>query len=229
MNISAHISINELIDAKENISPLFALAIMATPAHRFDFSHDNPQWKTSDISKPEVLEHHIAESFKKNRRKWGFGGWGEHRHFYSQSERQGDEHIHLGLDIWLPEATEIYAPFTGIVHGFQDHAHTKGSGPTIITQHAIGDATFWILFGNLSQDSLEGIKVGKVVRSGDKIARIGAKHENGGWPPHVHLQIISDMTGHVGEFPQYVRQSEKERYLQICPNPESLIRPFLVT
>ena len=202
------------------------MELMATSAHRFDFSKHNHDLKYIAINDPEVLDRHICDTLQKNRRRWGYGGWGEHRTFY-ESEGVSNQDIHLGLDIWLPADTPIYAPFTGTIHGYQDHADRKGSGPTIVTRHAIGETTFWILFANLSKNSLESVKVGKTVRSGDEIARVGAKHENGGWPAHVHLQIISDMTGHIDHFPQYAKQSEKEHYLRICPNPESLIAPFL--
>ena len=55
---------------------------------------------------------------------------------------------------------------------------------------------FYTLYGHLSRDSLDGLSPGKPVRRGERIAYIGTHEVNGGWPPHLHLQIIGDMLGH---------------------------------
>lgn len=225
-----HISINELIDAKENISPLIPLSILSTPPVRFDLSRHNQALTASDIDNPDRFDHYIQAVLKKSNATWGYGGWGEDRRFYESSEGGREyRNIHLGLDIWLPAGTSIHAPFAGTIYNFTEDKNPKGSGPMIMTEHAIDKTPFWILYANVGASSLEGLLRGKIVRSGDKIAVVGSKKENGGWPSHLHLQLICDIGKYDGAFPEYARQSDKENMLRVCPDPESLIAPFLVS
>lgn len=222
------ISIADLIDAKENISPLFTLALLATPPARIDFSRDNPHAKHIDIAKGD-LQNHITETLKKSGSKWGYGGWGEDRTFYeSEKGERRYRAIHLGIDIWLPEGTSIHTPMTGTIHSFKHNTAPLSNGPTIVTEHAIDGIPLWILYGNLSKDSLGRLREGATVRSGDQVGSVGGTHENGGWPSHVHVQIVSDIGKNMGHFPAYAKHAEKEHYLLLCPNPVSLIAPFLV-
>ncbi|HEY4526675.1 MAG TPA: peptidoglycan DD-metalloendopeptidase family protein [Candidatus Paceibacterota bacterium] len=231
MNTGKYIAINELIDAKENISPLFPLELLTTPPHRFDFSKKNPALSNVNMERPETLAALIDETLKQQHKLWGYGGWGEDRFLYQASPlfKAGQEYrsIHLGIDIWLPEGTSLHAPFAGTVHSFQNNQNFLDYGPTIITEHRIGDTSFYILYGHLSTESLGKIRGGQIVRAGDEIATIGKMHENGNWPSHVHLQLITDMGGKKGDFPGVAKPSEKDLYLKLCPNPESLLRPFL--
>ena len=49
-----------------------------------------------------------------------------------------------------------------------------------------------------------------------KLAEIGDDLVNGSWPPH--FQVISDMSGYRGDFPGVCKPSEREAYLQGCPD-----------
>ncbi len=221
-----------MLDSRENIAPLFPMKILSSRPLRFDFSRNNPAIRTVDMSQPEQLEAHITEALRRSGRSWGYGGWGEDRFLYQSSPlfKSGQEYrsIHLGIDIWLPPGTPIYTPMTGKVHSFADNQHFLDYGPTIITEHEIGGVRFYILYGHLSRSSLARLKLGQTLRYGDNIATIGERSENGSWPPHVHLQLIADMGEKKGDYPGVAKPSEKARYLQLCPNPESLIAPFLV-
>jgi len=48
---------------------------------------------------------------------------------------------------------------------------------------------------------IDGLYAGKAVARGERIGRIGDSDVNGGWPPHLHLQIIGDLLGMEGDFP----------------------------
>src|SRR5438128_1119158 len=108
-----NISLEEIINARENIAPLFPLELLATPPHRFDFSKNNRDIKKIDMNDVESLESHIEDTLKKNHKRWGLGGWGEDRFLYQVSPlfKAGAEYrcIHLGLDIWLPMGTPLFA------------------------------------------------------------------------------------------------------------------------
>jgi hypothetical protein len=53
--------------------------------------------------------------------------------------------------------------------------------------------------------------------------------ENGQWPPHLHFQIVVDMEipiaiGRKGDYPGVCKLSEKEKYLNNCPNPDLILQ-----
>ena len=132
------------------------------------------------------------------------------------------------MDIWLPPGTPIYVPFTGTIHAFKDAGPNHASSPSIITEHRIGDVPFYILFSHFSSKALDGIKEGATIRSGDRIASVAGEEENAELPPHFHIQLITDLSGHKADFPEVARLSEKNKYMNVCANPESLLSPFMV-
>lgn len=78
--------------------------------------------------------------------------------------------------------------------------------------------TFWVLHGHLSTESLTMVEVGKTVKKGELIATIGNEQENGGWPPHVHLQISYDEPVN-NDLPGVVKLANREAALKIYPDP----------
>lgn len=156
------------------------------------------------------------------------GGYDEDRGIYDSDVFAGDgterRTVHLGIDIFAPAGTAVFAPVEGCVHSFQDNNNIKDYGPTLILEHTPEPGlTFWSLYGHLSRDSLDGLHPGKVFARGDTIARLGDATVNGGWSPHLHFQLILDLGGRAGDFPGVFRRSERVAWKQVCPDP----RPFL--
>ncbi len=52
---------------------------------------------------------------------------------------------------------------------------------------------FFTLYGHLGAEVLTDLQPGMAVASGAQIATIGDSTVNGGWPPHLHFQIIADL------------------------------------
>lgn len=156
------------------------------------------------------------------------GGYNEHRGIYTGSAlfggvaHGGDEPrvIHLGLDIWTDAGTPVAAPLGGTVHSFADNDHFGDYGATIILEHP---GPFWTLWGHLARRSLGELYTGRRIARGQVFAWVGEPHENGGWPPHLHVQKISDMLGLAGDYPGVARLSERERWLALCPDPSELV------
>src|SRR5438094_1116016 len=127
------------------------------------------------------------------------GRYGEARLLYTSPEfgnaDAGEEcrTIHLGVDLFAPAGTPVHAPLDGVVHAFADNAAPLDYGPAIILQHATGAEPFYTLYGHLSRESLDGLRVGQRIARGDRFAAIGTAGVNGGWPPHLHLQLIVDL------------------------------------
>lgn len=152
----------------------------------------------------------------------GVGGYGEERGIYHAEAFAGIDEprtLHLGLDIFAPAGTEVFAPRDGVVHSFADNARPQDYGPTIVIDH--GD--IFALYGHLSRESLDGLFVGKVFKAGDRLGWLGAAHVNGDWPPHLHFQLIRDMMGLKGDFIGACKVSERDKWLVHCPDP----KPFL--
>ncbi len=168
---------------------------------------------------------------QQNRAAVAYGGYGEHRIFYDQSPlfnngQTAARCIHLGLDLWAPTGAKVYAPLQGRVHSFRYNDQVLDYGATIILTHELQEQVFHTLYGHLSLESLAGLTVGMVVAKGEAFASLGARHENGGWVPHLHFQVILDMEGREGDFPGVVAKADAARYMAICPDPISFL-PFL--
>ena len=161
------------------------------------------------------------------RGKAGIGGYFENRAIYRRSAHYDGEEarsLHLGLDIWMPAGTPLYSPLSGTIHSLQDNQGFGNYGPTIITEHKLENETFFLLYGHLDGESLQHWTPGDTVEKGQRIARIGDFPGNGDWPPHLHLQMMTDMLGHQGDFPGVAAPSERDYYLQICINPEYILK-----
>jgi 4-aminobutyrate aminotransferase-like enzyme/Ser/Thr protein kinase RdoA (MazF antagonist) len=162
----------------------------------------------------------------------GIGRYNEARLVYTagQFEVPFDElpesrTVHLGLDLYMPVHTRVYAPLDGRVHSFNHNSDPLDYGPTIIIEHRTDDGDrFYTLYGHLSPESLNGLKVDMPVSKGQPIAHIGDTASNGGWPPHLHFQIITDLLGESGNFPGAARQGMRDIWLNISPDPNIILK-----
>jgi 4-aminobutyrate aminotransferase-like enzyme/Ser/Thr protein kinase RdoA (MazF antagonist) len=137
-----------------------------------------------------------------------------------------DEHrtIHIGLDLFAPAGTPVYAPLAGTVHAFHDNAALLDYGPLIILRHTTDDGVeFFTLYGHLSKESLVGKRVGAPVAAGEQIATLGTPDVNVGWTPHLHLQIIVDLLGLGTDFPGVARPGQRRVWTALCPDPNLLV------
>lgn len=158
----------------------------------------------------------------------GIGGYAEHRTIYAVSPHfdAGEEprRLHLGIDVWGEAGTQVYTPLNGHIHSFRFNDHFGDYGATIILQHQLDGSIFHTLYGHLSISNLKGLYERMPVKAGDPLAYFGMPAENGGWPPHLHFQIIEDMQGLRGDYPGVCRYSEKEKYLKNCPDPDLILQ-----
>jgi murein DD-endopeptidase MepM/ murein hydrolase activator NlpD len=155
------------------------------------------------------------------------GGYAEERSNYTQPlfAPAGEEPrtIHLGIDIFAPAGADVLAPLSARVHSAQINDNPGDYGPTIILEHTAGSEKFHTLYGHLSRDSLKGLKPGAAFMAGEPFAQLGTKRENGGWPPHLHFQILLDIGKAKGDYPGVCKRSEQDRWLPICPDPRLLL------
>lgn len=174
------------------------------------------------ISDINSLSDYIQKESSGRNKKFAYGGYLEERNVYKNAKLFGSAEprtIHIGLDIWCEAGTPVVIPIDGYVHSFQDNNRNGDYGPTIITKHFLGEESFFLLFGHLSQISLFTLKEGKFIRKGEKLADLGTFEENGNWPPHLHFQIVKDIEGYKGDYPGVAKKTELDHYLDNCPDP----------
>lgn len=201
-----------------------------------DFSATNPDLapgRNLDLTDTAQFTAYVFGKLRTAGAKVGVGGYNEHRVIYRWSEHfnsseEAAREIHLGIDFWADAGTPVFAPLDGVVHSFQDNDNFGDYGPTIILEHsnAVGrrsDGSRYSLYGHLTRQSLEGLYKGKVFKAGDKLGEIGPYPENGDWPPHLHFQLMTDMLGLKGDFPGVCSLTDREKFLSICPNPNTLL------
>ncbi len=161
----------------------------------------------------------------------GIGRYNEVRRLYSSDifKTPGNDSpewrtIHLGIDLFVEPGSPVLAPLDGIVHSARGNSGSLDYGPTVILEHAVSeDLKFFTLYGHLSEDSLIGMDEARIIRKGDQIGRIGRLSENGGWPPHLHFQVISDMLDNTGDFPGVAPPSRRRVMLSLCPDPNLIL------
>ena len=137
--------------------------------------------------------------------------------------------VHMGHDIFAEPGAEVRAPLSGKVVSVKDNADRLDYGPTVILEHETPHGPVWTLYGHLERASVAALSEGDAVAAGDVIARVGPYPENGDWPPHLHFQIMTDLLGHLGDFPGVAAPREVDVWGSFVPDPNLLLRIPLET
>ncbi len=132
--------------------------------------------------------------------------------------------IHLGVDLWTASGTDVLAVLDGEIHSFKDNTNFGDYGPTILLEHCYEKFTFYTLYGHLSRESLEKIKVGDFIKKGEVIAQLGSADVNGDYSPHLHFQVIMNIQDKLGDYPGVCSRSELSFFSENCPDPNLLLK-----
>jgi 4-aminobutyrate aminotransferase-like enzyme/Ser/Thr protein kinase RdoA (MazF antagonist) len=179
-----------------------------------------------------LLTERVFGAMRSANVKLAIGRYDEPRLIYTAPEFGSDadsvaEHrtIHLGLDLFAQVGTPVFAPLNGIVRAWADNESPQDYGPVIVLRHQTDDgAEFFTLYGHLSRKSLDKLTVGREVKAGEKIATLGPAAVNGGWTPHLHFQIVTDLLQLDTNFPGVARASQRSVWRALCPDPNLLAR-----
>ncbi|MFN8390484.1 MAG: peptidoglycan DD-metalloendopeptidase family protein [Bdellovibrionota bacterium] len=207
-------------------APVVPYEVGTHSAVHLDLSVNNQELKQAKITPTEGLAEYVERAITSRGATLGYGGYLEERALYGTSEHfEGAEPrtIHLGIDIWVSAGTPIFSPLDGKIHSFQENKNFLDYGPTILIEHDLGGAQLITLYGHLSRESLSGLFVGKPITRGEPIASLGDKSVNGGWPPHLHFQLIVDPGEWKGDYPGVGERSKLDFYRQNCPDPMCLL------
>ncbi|MBU4217165.1 peptidoglycan DD-metalloendopeptidase family protein [Candidatus Parcubacteria bacterium] len=229
MHSSKSLEVKRLLkDISSEIGEIFPFNLNEKRATIFDFSCQDEKLEKVDVGNPESFSQYISDEIGNQDARYGIGRYDEDRIIYRKSDlfksKEESRTIHLGIDIWVEAGVEISTPLDSIVHSFQDNDAFGDYGPTLILEHFINGVKFWTLYGHLSRSSMSDWVVGKIFHKGDKVGTIGNYKENGGWPSHLHFEIITDLMGKSGDFPGVAAKSKKEFYLDVCPDPNLILK-----
>lgn len=203
------------------IHRLFSEALTSTNSIELDLSAANTELSASIYGETAAFCDYITTKLAG---KIGYGGYLEHRVVYESHENFATgaadfRNIHLGMDFWTTAGTPVFAPLHGLVHSFQVNPGSGNYGPTIILHHPL--EKLYSLYGHLATEDLRTLKVGDEVAAGQLLCHLGEPEENGGWPPHLHFQLIRDMQGMCGDYPGVCSKRDFAFYANNCPDPAS--------
>jgi 4-aminobutyrate aminotransferase-like enzyme/Ser/Thr protein kinase RdoA (MazF antagonist) len=213
-------------------APVLDVDVRTEPCHVFDLSIGSA-FLGADPANAEspALTAAIECELKKVNATVGIGRYDEPRGLYTsalfaRSSNPTDERrtIHIGIDLFVPPGANVHAPLAGVIHTIADNRNPLDYGPMVILKHTMDQSdTFFTLYGHLSRESIKKISVGQTIQEGQVFAQIGNAQENGGWAPHLHLQLIADLLEMNENFPGVAVASEREIWKSLCPDPNLLL------
>ena len=173
---------------------------------------------------PCILDLKNGKNFQNSGESFSIGKYNEKRLNLYQGAlfEESSRFIHMGIDIGAPSGTIVKSFFDGEIFLFKYNDLKLDYGYTLITKHQFDEKNLFALYGHLSKSSLENKKIGQKIQSGERIATIGKKHENGGWPPHVHFQL-STIEPKECDLPGVVSKEDHELALKIFPDPRLVL------
>lgn len=223
------------------MKPLISILKALPPTKIIDSAIDFSEYIPLDLSvtnqelvefKPEnaaEFEQFISDYLERNNATVAFGGYIEGRALYQRStifknDSIPERNIHIGLDLWTKVDTSVLAPLDGKVHSFKNNIGLGDYGPTIILEHEVESEIFYTLYGHLSLESIENLKVGTFFNKGQKIGNLGNSAINGDYAPHVHFQIIKNIESYFGDYPGVCNTNDLNFYIENCPDPNLLLK-----
>lgn len=194
-----------------------------------DLSITNDVLAKEEIADSSHFEKYIENYLAKNNAKVAFGGYNEIRNLYKRSTvfndpKTEERNIHIGLDLWIKAGTPVLAALDGFIHSFNYNTGVGDYGPTIIIEHKIEKQRFYTLYGHLSLESISNIEIGDIVEKGMQIGTLGDALVNGDYAPHLHFQIIEEISNTFGDYPGVCSKSDLDYYLKNCPDPNLLLK-----
>jgi 4-aminobutyrate aminotransferase-like enzyme/Ser/Thr protein kinase RdoA (MazF antagonist) len=216
----------------KSAASILAVDLRTSPSRVFDLGVGSLMLGADpSAARTPALTERIFGEMKRAGVRVGIGRYNEARPLYSSrlfgsvdnpvSERRT---IHLGVDLFVEPGTALRAPLDGAVHILANKANPQDYGPLVILQHETGEGEeFFTLYGHLTTDTLTGLKVGQRVVRGQEFARVGTSAENGGWAPHVHVQIILDLLELGADFPGVAYASQRAAWTSLSPDPNLLL------
>lgn len=120
---------------------------------------------------------------------FSYGGWLEDRgdFLWGSYLDEGRRYIHLGVDFNVPAGTRVTVDRTcTVIRIDDDYPEEHGWGMRVIVQESQSNVI--IIFGHL--DRQVSVRIDEILEPGTMIGSVGISPYNGGWFPHLHVQVI---------------------------------------
>ncbi|MEO1576015.1 MAG: aminotransferase class III-fold pyridoxal phosphate-dependent enzyme, partial [Pseudomonadota bacterium] len=176
------------------------------------------------------LTRRIEQAMAAAETRFSLGRYLEPRMLYAAAGFGGDDPtqdrrtVHLGVDVFCAAGTPVCAPLAGRIHRVGRLDRPLDYGPVLMLRHDLPDGeSFFTLYGHLAETPALDWNEGDRVDAGTQIASVGAPPGNGGWPAHLHLQLILDDFELGLEFAGVCDPRDTEAYAELCPNPGALL------
>jgi len=227
------LSINEYITRTSSSAfPVLGIPLTTANCKVLDLSVEGEMISGDhNLNRETHLTSRIGNEMETHNADIGIGRYDEPRILYNSplfsntgfSEIE-DRTIHLGIDLFSKAGQPLFSPYDGVFHSLSYNPAPLDYGNVIIIKHSTDQSLpFYTLYGHLGSESLSGKKVGDTVKAGERIAVTGIPGENGGWTPHLHFQIISDISDVNSDFPGVCTPGEREAWKIISPDPNILL------
>ena len=222
-----------LTDQRGNFAAVVAPDIDQSKIELLDLSVGSAEWGGGgpDTFRVAMLGERLGAALRGDEGTLGIGRYNETRCWYGgklfaapSNEMLQQRTVHLGIDIFAPPETPVYAPLSGTVASAKINAGQLDYGPTIVLRHDPDSGPcFYTLYGHLTQDSVVQLDHGSTIKAGTQIGAIGDFPDNGGWPAHLHFQVMADTLGNRGDFPGVSTPAEREIYMSLSPDPNLIL------
>lgn len=204
-----------------------------TAAHKLDLSYgSSTATNTPEAPDTKALNARIADDIGAAGVSCAIGGWGEARPIYNGRAfgRMASDPLalarthHLGIDISVPAGTPLFAPLDGTIWAAGYAADQFDYGGYVILEHTIPTGNkFYSLYGHLDPNSLSHLTAGDTLEAGESLGKIGTYDQNGGWWPHLHLQLMTETPPDGYTPPGACEIQFWEVAKALCPNPAHLL------
>jgi 4-aminobutyrate aminotransferase-like enzyme/Ser/Thr protein kinase RdoA (MazF antagonist) len=213
----------------DELGPVCDVDLRADPITVFDLtpgSTDPICLQPEPIATPMLFERLESEQTVA-----AIGRYDEPRLIYSGDEFAVDtwsgskqRTVHLGIDVFRPAGSPLYAPLDGRVFSMGNDGFEGGYGVVIILEHEPAPGlVFHTLYGHLSLADLDRLAPGQELKRGDVVGHMGEPAENGGWTPHVHFQLITNMLDWQSSFPGVAIADHRDVWTSLCPDPNLIL------
>lgn len=218
------------LSRRKGFSPLVDPEPAGRPPLILDLGVASPEvgvgWTPQDT---DCITRNLFRTIGEEGTDTGIGRYAEYRLVYDSDDFvdfSGHRRtLHLGLDVFQPAGSPVYAPLAGTVHSMADYPAKFDYGGILILRHETGTGhAFYTLYGHLDPDSLLHLTPGDPVGEGRQLGRMGDSTRNGDWPPHVHFEIITDLLGYGNTFLGVGSHAHRDVWLSLCPDPNLILR-----
>ena len=132
--------------------------------------------------------------------------------------------LHLGVDVFLPAGEPILAPLDGVVRdvAFRPARATGAASWCSTTRPPDGDPLPHALRTPRPRHRRAAHTRRRAPR-GDVVGRLGDERENGGWAPHLHLQLLTTDLGRGCDAHGVGTLAERDLWESVSPDPNLLL------